>query len=68
MKFAAILFWWQHRRRLQARGYSLVSFCEMTISYWRSLAQDPDLADSQRSHPAACQQLPFSRDQLRARW
>jgi hypothetical protein len=55
MKVVALLFWWQHRRQLRAQGYSLDSFCEMTLTYWKNLVQGRN-ADV------------FCREQLRARW
>jgi hypothetical protein len=58
MKFAAAVFWWQHRRRLKALGYSLSSFCALTSTYWRNL-MDGGFTGTNDG---------FARNQLRARW
>jgi hypothetical protein len=68
MKFAAVIFWWLHRRPLKAQGYSLVSFCALTAKFMTSLlggtaievrAQKPGMAGAGDG---------FSRRDLRVRW
>jgi len=67
MKFALAILWWQHRRSLKARGYSLDSFSEMTAAFWRNLGMGISESNwkGEEYHD-----LPdvFSRRHFRARW
>jgi hypothetical protein len=65
MKFAATLFWWQHRRLLKTKGYTLTRFWALNASYWDSLAEDRTARGREAAVTAADE---FSRQQLRARW
>ena len=65
MKFAAILFWWQHRRILKAKGYSLSRFCSLSAAYWEHFAQD---LTKRRKESAVTGSDDFCRQQLRVRW
>jgi hypothetical protein len=68
MKFVAAFFWWQHRHRLKARGYSLRSFCAITSTYWNTLIEDRAIQIDGLKPPTAGITDAFSRNQLRARW
>jgi hypothetical protein len=68
MKLAAAVFWWQNRRLLKARGYSLQSFWATTRAYWRSLAEGRSVEADALKQTNDERAGGFSRQQLRARW